>query len=236
MHRLNKAVRPRSAGVILAGAALALVGCASVPTGERPRDDATSNVEVAETPTVETRERSRAEMPLIAADEGGFTITEQIRISGEARDAYALAVQSLEQGRYEQGIAELLQVIELAPNVVAPQIDLGMAYVETGDLEAAEAALSEALELAPDHPIANNELGIVYRKTGRFQEARASYERALAIQPAFHHARLNLGILCDLYLADLQCALENYEAYLESVVEDDEVSIWVADIRGRLNM
>ena len=91
-----------------------------------------------------------------------------------------------------------------------------------------------ALEANPDHPVAHNELGIVYRKTGRFAEARASYEAALAIYPNYHFARRNLGVLCDLYLSDLNCALENYEAYMATVPSDDEASIWISDIRARL--
>jgi len=73
----------------------------------------------------------------------------------------------------------------------------------------------------------------VYRKTGRFAEARSSYERALAIYPGYHFARRNLAILCDLYLADLDCALANYEAYMATVPGDDEASMWIADIRNR---
>ena len=128
----------------------------------------------------------------------------------------------------------LLDIIEVAPEITAPYIGLGMAYAHTGELDAAEDALLNALTLAPDHPIAHNELGIVYRKSGRFNEARARYEQALAVYPGFHYARRNLGVLCDLYLADMACALEHYEAYLQAVSEDPEVTIWITDIRNRM--
>jgi Flp pilus assembly protein TadD len=85
----------------------------------------------------------------------------------------------------------------------------------------------------PDHPIALNEMGIVYRKTARFTEARQQYEAALAVYPGYHYARRNLAILCDLYLADLECALKNNEAYMATVRSDDEAAMWLKDVRYR---
>ncbi len=166
-------------------------------------------------------------------EEIGFTITEKARISGKVRAEYGSALDLLEQGQHEQGIELLQRITEEAPELSAPRIDLGIAFHRIGDLESAETNLQKALELNPDHPIVHNELGIVYRKTGRFAEARSSYGRALAVYPGFHFARRNLAILCDVYLADLPCAIENYQAYLDAVPEDNEVTIWITDIRNR---
>ena len=139
------------------------------------------------------------------------------------------------EGSLQEGVAELHVVVETAPDLAAPQIDLGIAYHLSGDLEAAESHLDQALVLNPEHPVAHNELGIIYRKTGRFAEAKKSYQSALAIYPGYHHARRNLAILCDLYLGDLKCALENYEAYMSTVPSDDEAEIWIADLRYRMD-
>jgi tetratricopeptide (TPR) repeat protein len=165
---------------------------------------------------------------------GGFTISERVRAGGSARNDFDDAMRLLEQEEYESAIALLHAVTEAAPEVVAPHIDLGIAYGRVSDLEQAEASIERALELNPRHPVANNELGIVLRRMGRFDEARARYEKALADYPGFHFARRNLAILCDVYLGDLSCAVENYELYTQAVPDDESAAMWIADLRNRL--
>ena len=187
---------------------------------------------VAACATTAPQPKHRAQIQI--QDQVGFTINEPVRVSDVVRADYDRAVFLLEQGQLDDGIALLERVVENAPDVSGPRIDLGVAWHRQGDLEAAEEHLRQALELNPDHPVAHNELGIVYRKTGRFAEARRSYEAALAIYPGYHHARRNLGVLCDLYLADLECALESYQAYLQTVPEDAQASMWIADLQNRM--
>jgi Flp pilus assembly protein TadD len=164
----------------------------------------------------------------------GFTITEESRISNGIRTDYDKALDYLAQGRHEEGIALLEAIVEAAPQLSAPRVDLGIAHHRAGNLEAAESNLLAALRANPEHPVAHNELGIVFRKTGRIAEARQSYEAALAIYPGYHYARRNLAVLCDMYFGDLKCALENYEAYMATVPGDEEAAMWIADVRNRI--
>ncbi len=181
-----------------------------------------------------TTQSSSAPARIEIQQEVGFTITEETKINGDVRLDYDEALAYLRQGRLEQGVQMLEAVVEAAPQLSAPRIDLGIAHHRNGNLDAAETSLLQALESNPDHPIAHNELGIVYRKTGRFAAARQSYQAALATYPGYHFARRNLAILCDLYLADLNCALQNYEAYMSTVPSDEEATMWIADIRQRM--
>src|SRR5262249_8954072 len=130
-------------------------------------------------------------------------------------------------------IQQLTDVTQAAPDATAAFIDLGIAYRETNDLEHAKASLEQALAQNPRHPVALNELGIVYRRMGRFADARKGYAPAPPLPPNSHSARRNLAILCDLYLGDVRCALEQYELYLQAVPDDPKVAMWVADLRAR---
>ena len=167
-------------------------------------------------------------------DESGFTIKERVSVSASIRASFNSAMRLLEQGQYDSGIPLLADVTEAAPEVTSLHIDLGIAYARVGKLERAEDSIKNALQLSPRHPVAHNELGILYRKMGRFEKARESYEDALDVYPDFHFARRNLAILCDVYLSDLSCALENYQAYSEAVKDDDAVAMWIADLRKRI--
>jgi Flp pilus assembly protein TadD len=168
-----------------------------------------------------------------ALEGGGFTITERVRVSAEVREQFERAVRLLREGRTDEGIALLVTVTAAAPDLTAAHLDLAMAYQRVGDLARAEASASEALRTSPEHVAALNELGVIQRKQGRFAEARQSYERALALQPSFQLARRNLAILCDVYLGDEGCALEQIELYARSAPSDTEAARWLAELRSR---
>ena len=144
----------------------------------------------------------------------------------------ALGLVKAEQ--YERAIDAFKKLAATLPDNAIPTINLALVYKQMDKLDLAETHLKEALAIEPDSPVAGNELGLLYRKTGRFAEARAVYETTLVKYPHFAMAHKNLGVLCDLYLREYECAIDHYKTYATSAPNDKSVEIWIADLRKRL--
>ena len=198
-----------------------LVGCAA-SRQVTPSTYADNRTEVKET-TVMRLEDGRE----------GFVISETPQIDMASRRNFERAVALLTEQAYGPAIELLIKVIEQSPGVTAPYINIAIAYQHMGQPEQAEEHLMKALALVPGHPVASNEYGLLFRKSGRFDEARAMYEKALERFPDYYPINRNLGILCDLYLNDLACAVEHYEIYSLAMPEDRQVKIWIADLQAR---
>jgi Flp pilus assembly protein TadD len=210
-----------------------LGGCA---TGPKEQVLVAPEPAVAEDPSRELSQELSNNPAVARLENGreGFVITEVPPMDEALRRDFDRAVTMLKDEDYDEAVVLLEKVIEKSPGVTAPYVDIAIAYQRTGRPELAEENLKTALELFPEHPVACNEYGLLYRRTGRFTEARAMYEKAIARFPDYYPARRNLGIVCDLYLSDLACALEHYETYSEARPEDKQVKLWVADLRARL--
>jgi tetratricopeptide (TPR) repeat protein len=148
---------------------------------------------------------------------------------------YTEAVTSLKNGNTELALELLLQVSTDAPDKPHVFTNLGLAYFKLHKLDLAEQAFREAIMRNNRDAVAYNQLGILQRYKGQFEEARNQYQRAIQIDSDYALPHLNLGILFDLYLQDLELALQQYQKYLALITEEDsQVSGWIVDIKRRL--
>ena len=158
----------------------------------------------------------------------------QAELSAESRADFDAAMDFIKAEQYEKAIELLSKVVKASPNHAIPSINLALVYKKTGKLNLAEDSLKLALKAEPENPVASNEYALLYRKTGRFTESRQLYEKTLEKYPNFIMAHKNLGILCDLYMKDYECALKHYVIYSNAVQDDKTVKIWIADVQKRL--
>jgi Tfp pilus assembly protein PilF len=159
---------------------------------------------------------------------------EYVDVDADVQLDFNSAVSLLKQKQYPQAEAVLKSVVEREQRLPAPYINLAMAQLALDETDAAEQNLIKALKLDINHPVANNELGLLYRKTGKFKAARTAYENAISEHPDYLPARRNLGVLCDLYMHDYQCALDQFEVLLAHDPDNKNMEIWVADVKRRL--
>jgi tetratricopeptide (TPR) repeat protein len=155
-------------------------------------------------------------------------------IPERAAQQYAQALQFMKSGRNTDAELGFKELIAGYPQLMGPQLNLGLLYLRESRLPEAEAAFKAAFELKPTSAVAGNELGIVERKLGRFAEAEAAYQRTIAAEPNYAPAHLNLGVLYDLYLAQPQKALDEFERYIEIAGENKQVAGWVVELRKRV--
>jgi len=155
-------------------------------------------------------------------------------IPPRAAQQYSQALQMMKSNRLTDAELEIKQLTVAYPQFAGPQLNLGLLYLQASRLSDAETAFKAALQMSPANPIAGDELGIVERKLGKFSEAEAAYLQAIAAEPNYAPAHLNLGVLYDLYLAEPQKALEQFERYIEIAGENKQVSGWVIELRKRV--
>ena len=155
-------------------------------------------------------------------------------VPARAEQQYADALRLAKSGHTQDAVAQFKQLADAYPDLAGPQVNLGLLYLQGAQLPDAEAAFKNVLLRNPDNAVADNELGIVERRLGKFPDAEAAYQRAIAARPDYAPAYLNLGVLYDLYLAEPQKALEQFEHYLALAGDNKQVAGWVVELKKRV--
>lgn len=168
-----------------------------------------------------------------AGEKAGSAIqfTENASVDAAVRKDFAAAVKLLSEERYEEGIELLAKVLKVSQKNSAPYINIAIAYRKTGKFELAEDNLKKAMGINPRHPVTLNEYALLQRETGRYEEAKGMYLQLVKSYPEFWPARKNFGVLCELYLNDKPCAIEQYGIYLDGNPQDEDVKLWLTGLQ-----
>ena len=156
----------------------------------------------------------------------------KFKVSDKTASAYNEALKHMRSKNYATAIKEMKKVASMDKRISGPWVNIGVAHKELGETKKAKLSFEKALSINPKNPYALNHLAIMYREEGEFSKAEGFYKKALSAHPDYQNAHLNLGILCDLYLRKIGCALEHYEQYLKLTGgKDKSVTAWVTQLK-----
>jgi tetratricopeptide (TPR) repeat protein len=97
------------------------------------------------------------------------------------------------QGRFDEAIRELQEVVRLNPSFAEAYCSLGQAFAAQGRIDGAIAACQKALEVSPRYVPAHNDLSDFLLRKGRRDEAMAHCLQAVEIAPDSATSQNNLG-------------------------------------------
>jgi lipoprotein NlpI len=141
----------------------------------------------------------------------------------------------LREGKLDPAQVLFEELAEDQPELAGPWVNLGYIHLVRDDSEQALAAFDQALEANPRNCEALTQMGVLARKSGQFEEAELYYQSCLEVRPDYANARLNLGILYELYMGRLGEALTVYNDYQHMLPEpDNRVTGWVMDLERRV--
>ena len=149
---------------------------------------------------------------------------------------YAAAISAMKSGNLDDARDLFLEVINKQPKLANAHVNIAIIFIQKESFSEAENSLNRALDIDPNNIYALNQLGYIFRTQGAFSKAEASYQKAININSNYANAHLNIGILYDLYLYDLNNAVEHYKIYNElSKEKDKQVEKWIFDLERRIN-
>lgn len=158
-------------------------------------------------------------------------------VSAGMQSEFKRAIELMGAGKYSEAVPLLEGIAAKNDRLPGVQINLAIASMNLASKEyydKAEKALLQAVQIDSREPVAYNQLGLLYRRTGRFDESKKAYRQAIALKSDYTMPYLNMGILCDIYLQDLTCAIEYFEKYkLLAPAQAQQTGLWLSDIKRR---
>ena len=147
-------------------------------------------------------------------------------LSPEVTQHIQAAIEAQKQGRLDNAIADFRKATELAPDLPAPFVSLGEAYIQSGNYQAAIAPLKRALDLNPGLIGASQMLGYALLSAGYAAEAIPYLEKVQA-PDALGVAQLKTGKLTE--------AIGNLEAALAQRPGDPDLLYYLGRATGLLS-
>ena len=150
-------------------------------------------------------------------------------------ERFAQAQAAMRAADYALAESLLKKIVDDQPELAGPWLGLALVYAATDRPGAQRKALDIAHQANPVNCDVLNTLAIAARQEGEFAAAERHYLTCLQHNPDYAVARLNLGILYELYMGRYSEALAAYQDYQLLLAEPDtRVDGWLADLERRV--
>jgi len=124
------------------------------------------------------------------------------------------ALLAMDEGRYQDAIPRLQQVLKQEPSVALANLELGRAWNNMEDYTKALPWLQKAVELIPESGRAHYELGVALAETGDWAGSAVQLEAAVAHTPDSDEMHFYLGMAYD-EIGRASDAAKNFQAALQ---------------------
>ncbi|WP_404362316.1 tetratricopeptide repeat protein [Marinobacter sp.] len=198
---------------LLAVFSLIVAGCAQSPSGPERSEQGDGLTETGESFQPATYE------PLTAEQQAQFDT----------------ALAASRNSRWQEADSDLSALQASRPDVPFLKARLAWVRQQQGRMEEAKNLYQQALKQDPSDTMAINNLALIMQETGEFQAASQLLKKGLRHDGDAPELHYNLAVLSELYLLDLETALEHYREYQRiTATEDGEVKGWIVDLERRL--
>lgn len=193
-----------------------------------------SESEIKSTLEQEEKNKLAEQKPFIDIPPNPY-LNNQPKIDQAGLELFASATVAMGEQHYDEAEKYLLKLIEDYPHLSGPFLNLGIIAKNRQHYTVAEQHFKHAIELNPNNVEAYNQLAVMYRELGQFELAEHYYQQALAVWPGYLDIYLNLGMLYELYMGELESALQQYQRYQSFQQEPERrVKGWIKDLQRRI--
>lgn len=211
-----------------------LTACSSTPSNVAEQTPA----EQSKKQTAETATNEKGPAPpgldTSAPDENPY-LSQAREAPAAARNIFSRAVNAMQDAQWRDAEILLQQLTVEYPDLSGPYLNLGIVYRHLGEPDQAKQSFSNAFTVNKLNLEAYNQLALLEREEGAFAAAERHYLAALKAWPKHATSHKNIGILYDLYMGDLEKALQHFEIYQYLQDEPDrQVRGWIIDLNRRI--
>ena len=154
--------------------------------------------------------------------------------SDKVKALYAKGLNYMKKKSYKRALSAFADAIYQDSLISGPHVNRGLIFYALEDYASAETEFKWAAQKNKKQKIALLYRGFLEKRKGNFKGAKEYYNKAIEADPKYKIAHYNLGILCDLFLKDIKCALDSYKEYDDLIDgDDDQVKIWIKDMETR---